>query len=598
MAGSGRLSRRLVLAFLFVALVPLGLLAVFGPRIVRGHFQTLSRERIAAVLGAVERDLSARGETTRLQVTSLAADPDLVRLLAVGEAAGDVPQLALIDHVVERRTALGLDWLEVTGKDGTVLARGHDRGTFGIALASDPLVGAALTGQSMAAVTALAPPDTGLALLAAAPVLFEGRVLGSVRGGVRLDAPFVDRLKALTGADLAVLAPDGAQLASTFPRGTVAAPDTGATAEAALGGTPYRVGAIPLVGPSATAVGRLAVGVSEADLERTLESLLRLAGAAALIGFFVAVGVALLFAYRISRPVRALSLASQRVAQGDLRVRLPAGPNDEVGDLMAAFNQMTLDLAGARDRLARSERHAAWSQVARRLAHEIKNPLTPIQLAIEEVERAHQRGDADFPDVLARAAQTIKAEVRVLKELVREFGDFARSPAPKPEDVNVHELLDQAVELYAPSSIEVRRDYAPQAASLRADPDLLGRALSNLVNNACEAMAGSGVLTLATRREGDDVKITVRDSGPGVPAADRDKIFTPYYTTKADGTGLGLAIVQRVIEDHGGRLDLESEAAGAAFTVRLPVAGPAAAHAGKDAPGRRPRTAPEEAHLG
>jgi two-component system nitrogen regulation sensor histidine kinase NtrY len=555
-----------VLAFLFVALVPLGLLAAFGPRIVRGHFQNLARERVSGVLGAVSRDLASRKESVRLQISNLADDPVLVRFLALPGPEG-VPQLPLIDYTVERRAALGLDWLEVTDADGTVLARGHDRGSFGLALAEDPLVGAALTGQAMAAVTPLAAPDSGLALLAAAPIAFERQVLGSVRGGTLLDQDFVDRGRALTGADLAVLPSSGRTTASTFAGGPPAS-DSG---ETVVAGIPYRVGSIPLVGTSGQSVARLAVGVSEADFERTLESLLRLLGAAALIGLLVAIGVALLFADRISRPVRALALASQRVAQGDLRVRLPAGPNDEVGDLMAAFNQMTLDLAGTRERLVRGERHAAWSQVARRLAHEIKNPLTPIQLAIEEVERARVRGVADFEEVLARAARTIKTEVRELRELVREFSDFARGPAPRPEPVDLHELLDRGVDLYVPSSIEVQRDYAPAASHLTADPDLLARSLGNLIKNACEAMEGQGRLVLETRRVEDEVIVTVRDSGPGIPAEDRDRVFTPYFTTKAEGTGLGLAIVQRVIEAHGGSLDLARPDQGAAFVVRLPA---------------------------
>src|SRR5690349_15170383 len=197
---SGRLTRKLVLAFLFVALVPLGLLAAFGPRIVRRHFEDLSRERIANVLGAVARDLDLKRETIKLQVDNLATDPDLVRELAVVAPSGE-PNLALLDHVVERRDALGLDLLEVTDAAGTVLARGQSRGDFGDSLASDPLVAAGRRGTSLAAVSQLAGPDSGLAILAAAPVVFEGQVLGVVRGGDRIDRSFIHRMRLLSGAD-------------------------------------------------------------------------------------------------------------------------------------------------------------------------------------------------------------------------------------------------------------------------------------------------------------------------------------------------------------------------------------------------------------
>ena len=590
MAISGRLTRKLVLAFLFVALVPLGLLATFGPRIVRRHFQDLSRERIGSVLGAVARDLDLRRDTIKLQVDNLATDPDLVRELAIVGPTGE-PNLALIDHVVERRDALGLDWLEVADANGVVLARGHARGSFGDSLAADPLVAAGRRGTSLAAVSPLAPPDSGLAILAASPVIFEGAVIGVVRGGALLDRVFIHRMRLLSGADIAVIDSAGQERVSTFlpdstqPRAVVSALDRvvppeprdsgdappDSTREIRLEGVPYRVGALALAGPTGLPVGRLAVGVSEADLERTLTSLLRLLGLAALIALFIAFGMALVFAVSVSRPVRALALAAQRVAHGDLDVRLPAGPDDEVGDLMANFNAMTVDLSGSRERLVRGERQAAWAQVARRLAHDIRNPLTPIQLAIEEVERARAENDPHLGEVIARAGRTIKAEVRTLRELVREFGDFARSPAPRPEPVDLPELLDHAIDLYVPSSIEVTRDYDYQGDALHADPDLLARAFGNLVKNACEAMGGQGTLRVHTGAIAGGVAVTIEDTGPGVAADDREKIFTPYFTTKQDGTGLGLAIVRRVVEDHGGTLELIPTKNGARFVASLPL---------------------------
>jgi nitrogen fixation/metabolism regulation signal transduction histidine kinase len=427
--------------------------------------------------------------------------------------------------------------------------------------------------------------------MAAAPVVFEGAVIGVVRGGVLLDRGFIHRMRLLSGADIAVIDSAGQERVSTFlpdstqPRAVVnaldkvfppeprdsgdAPPDT--TREIRLEGVPFRVGALALSGPTGLPVGRLAVGVSEADLESTLNRLLRLLGGAALIALFVAVGMALVFAVSVSRPVRALALAAQRVAHGDLDVRLPAGPDDEVGDLMANFNAMTVDLAGSRERLVRGERQAAWAQVARRLAHDIRNPLTPIQLAIEEVERARAENDPHLGEVIARAGKTIKAEVRTLRELVREFGDFARSPAPRPEPVDLVELLDHAIDLYVPSSIEVTRDYGYQGEPLHADPDLLARAFGNLVKNACEAMGGQGTLGVHIGATPDGAAVTIEDTGPGVAVGDREKIFTPYFTTKEDGTGLGLAIVRRVVEDHGGTLDLVPTGRGAKFVVSLPL---------------------------
>ncbi len=594
MLRGGRLTRRLVLAFLFVALVPLGLLAVFGPRIVRRQFETLSHQRIAGVHQAVLHDLETRRETARLRIEALAASPDLARQLQLA-AVGGAPPLELIDATVERRTASGIAWLEVTDAKGLVLARGHDRGAFGFSVADDPLVAAARTGLSLAAVVPLAAPDSGLALLAAAPVTVQGTIVGVVRGGDLLDRSFVGHVHTLAGAQIAVLDSAGRALAASLPEGASAfaeataprppvtdaeeAAEEDSTTRIVFDGVPYRVAAVPLPGADARPVGRLAVGVSEADLERTLESLLRLLAGATLIGLFVAIGVALVIAERVTRPVRALAHAAQRVARGDLGVRLPPGPNDEVGDLMGAFNAMTVDLAASRERLVRGERQSAWAQVARRLAHEIKNPLTPIVLAVEEVERAHARGDTDLGPVIARAARTTRSETHVIRQLVDEFGDFARSPAPRPESVDAHELLDQAADLYAPSTVTVDRDYDPDGGTITADPALLARAFGNLVKNACEAMDGRGTLTLTTRHGADGLTVLCADEGPGVVADDANKIFTPYFTTKADGTGLGLAIVRRIIEDHGGTLALAPPlpgTTGARFVVQLPLRPPAA----------------------
>jgi len=580
---SGRLARRLVLAFLFVGLVPLGLLAGFGPRIVKRHFADLSRQRITGTLAGVRHELELRRDNIRVQVSDLAVDPEIVRQVALVGPSG-TPGLSLIDHVVERRNAIGLDWLEVTDKAGIVLARGHARGDFAESLATDPLIAAAIAGQALTAIAPLATPDSGLALLAAAPVTFEGQFIGVVRGCDRLDRAFASRLATLSGAAVAVIDSAGHEGATTFPvaiGNPVALEDSltlrrradgsvDSTREVTLDDVPYRVGDFQLEGTGGRNAGKLVVGVSESDLANTLASLLRLLGAAALIALLVGIAVALIFALRVSRPVRALALAAQRMGHGDLAVRLPAGPNDEVGELMAAFNAMAVDIAGARERLIATERQAAWAQVARRLAHDIKNPLTPIQLAIEEVEAARIAGDPDLANVITRAAKTIKAEVRVLRELVKEFGDFARSPEPRLEPIDVHELLDHAIDLYVPGSVAVERDYGLAEGRMVGDPDLLARAFGNLVKNACEAMEGRGTLSVSTRADDRTAEIVIQDSGPGIPPGDRQKVFTPYFTTKPEGTGLGLAIVQRVVDDHGGALALHSTPQGARFVLRFP----------------------------
>jgi signal transduction histidine kinase len=243
----------------------------------------------------------------------------------------------------------------------------------------------------------------------------------------------------------------------------------------------------------------------------------------------------------------------------------------EVGELVRDFDGMTEELAAGRTRLAAAERVAAWREVARALAHELKNPLTPIAMSVELLRDA--RGRPDFGEILDESTRAIGEEVRRLRRIVDEFSRFARLPAPALVPTPAGELAEGLLALYpAPPGVEMVRRVEPGLPAVRADRDQVLQVLLNLVQNALEAMPRGGRLELAVRREGAQVVFGVSDSGPGIPADLLPRIFEPYVTTKAGGTGLGLAIAERIVVEHGGRIEASSPPGqGATFLVRLPV---------------------------
>ncbi len=226
--------------------------------------------------------------------------------------------------------------------------------------------------------------------------------------------------------------------------------------------------------------------------------------------------------------------------------------------------------------LIRTQKVAAWREVARRLAHEIKNPLTPIQLSAERLRRHFADAPSGAKALVEECTSTIVGEVESLKGLVDEFSQFARMPAPRAVSVDLHDLLINALALYDGlfADVVIERRFAAAMPPVRIDPEQVRRVIINLIDNAIEAMERRGVIVVSTERDEANhlVRIVVADNGPGIPAAERDKLFLPYYSTKRRGSGLGLAIVRRIIAEHGGSIDVADHVPrGTRFTIELPA---------------------------
>ena len=226
--------------------------------------------------------------------------------------------------------------------------------------------------------------------------------------------------------------------------------------------------------------------------------------------------------------------------------------------------------------LIRAQKVAAWREVARRLAHEIKNPLTPIQLSAERLRR--KLGDVEPPlqDLVQECTSTIIGEVESLKGLVDEFSQFARMPAPRAVPTELHPFLNDTLSLYDGlfADVEFEKHYDPAVSQVRVDPEQMKRVMINLIDNAIEAMGRQGSILIETTRDVPNslVRIDVADTGPGIPPAERDKLFLPYYSTKGRGSGLGLAIVRRIVAEHGGSIDVtDNVPTGTRFIIELPA---------------------------
>jgi nitrogen fixation/metabolism regulation signal transduction histidine kinase len=337
----------------------------------------------------------------------------------------------------------------------------------------------------------------------------------------------------------------------------------------------------PIRQPDGTKLGDFVLRISQARLDDLARELIWTFIWLGTASVFLAWIITFWMARRITRPIEELAVAAGRVGVGRAPGPMPRVTSDEVGDLVRSFEQMTSDLAESRRELVRAERIGAWREIAQRLAHEIKNALSPIQISLETVQRSHRLNHPDFDDILAEAVRTVRDEVDGLRRLVNEFSQFARMPELKLNPGPIEALLEHATTLHGRNSrdVQVVLENLSGLPPVAHDPEALGRAIGNVVLNAVEASprAGRVRVTAAATPEGF-VEILVDDEGPGVPKSDREKVFEPYFTTKDGGTGLGLAMAYKIVSEHGGRIEILDLPAGGRFRIVLPGA---AAEAGE-----------------
>jgi signal transduction histidine kinase len=575
-------------AFVLVSIPPVLLLAATVTILVSRSFEQNAARRLESGLLAAQARIAELRRRADAQV-ALVASQDLPAAAPTEE--GD---LRLAESLGQRRELPALEILDATGR---VVSSRH--WPAGYALEDRDGLFPGDDAFRIETVASGHGAEERLALMPAHPATWRGAAV-MVRGGPFLDGDLVADLGATLDAEVGLrdevrgrwVAPAASPLLAWS-----AAPPAGSyRGRALIGGTPYQWAAAALA-PGLT----LVVAVPRTELILMTGHVARvtlLIGAAALV---IALLSALWLSRRIADPVRRVADSARRVAGGDLDGSVPVTSTDEVGALAEAFNAMTADLRASRERAVQAERVAAWREMARRLAHELKNPLFPIQLSIETLRRnldpqrsdrgpsapAPPEGGAAFAALFRESSDTILEALRSLRRIVDEFAEFARMPRPEPRPTDVNAVLEKVLALHRPGAGAVRMEAALAAGlpAIPADPDLLARALGNLVANALEAMPQGGALRVRTAAADGAVRIEVEDDGPGITEEQRTRLFVPYFTTKKGGTGLGLAIVQGIVSDHGGRIEVKSApGAGTTFTLILPTRPPGPLHLNTGSP--------------
>jgi two-component system, NtrC family, nitrogen regulation sensor histidine kinase NtrY len=593
--------RRLLTMFALTVFLSVVAVALLVSEVTRRAFERSEEERTAALVTQFRREFNRQGEDVARRVGAIAASEDVSRMaVKLNRPQADAgPYFELAKTTAENGQ---LDFLEFVQSDGTIISSAQWPARFGYPDAAAAVFtesadqGAFLKQEGLQDGTAL-----GLFALRATRA---GERPVYVIGGRRLDKFFLSGLDMPVGMRVLLYQNRGERFAAELlvdpaePAGATARPaqeleplvdavrqsKEERTSLVRWSGNPVEdevFHAIPLLGAGAGKDRPLLAILLIGNSRRTYVELMRRIRSAALMvgggGILLAILLSSWAAARVTRPVEQLAHAAQEVAEGNWNVRVDVLGDDELGQLADSFNRMTTELLGQKERLMQAERVAAWRELARRLAHELKNPLFPLQLTVENLVRARQQTPEQFEEVFRESSRTLLSEIANLKGIIGRFSEFSKMPQPKLQRVQANEVIRGVVQLFqaqleAPGRAKINCELQldPYLEPVTADAELLHRAISNLVSNAMDAMPNGGTLSVRTRSEGDNVVIDVADTGAGLTAEERERIFTPYYTSKEHGTGLGLAIVQSVVSDHGGRIRVQSEPGrGTTFVIEL-----------------------------
>jgi signal transduction histidine kinase len=562
----------------------------------RQSFATLDAQRSASLVAEFRREFANQGEQVSVRVDRVANSDAASRVAAGLATSHDVAPY--VNEAGPLAAAQELDVLDIVSGDGTIVSSAEWPARFGYhhAWAASTAHAANRTNGFLQPIEL--PDQTALALVAVR-ALPAGPDAVYFAGGMRLDRKFLQSLTLPPGMRVLLYQNLQPEVSGRHLIAANADPPDAAPLEPLIARViqdrhegreriewpdgPETVDALPLAGPDGTVLGVLLVGSSGRELAALVRRI-RWSGVA-LGAVAIAVGFALSFVVsaKVTRPVEQLADAARAVADGEWDVRVDeVRTTGEIKVLADAFETMTRQLVDHRDRLVQAERVAAWRELARRLAHELKNPLFPLRITIDNLRRAKSLSPAEFDEVFDESLSTLQTGLGNLNTVIGRFSDFARMPAPDFSQVPINAIVEESVALFraqlaAPGRppVTVTLQLDPSVGSIRADGEQIRRVVQNLLLNAIDAMPEGGELRIATVRSSGVVRIDVADTGQGLGEEERNRLFTPYYTTKQHGTGLGLAIVQSVVADHAGKIWVDSEPGrGATFHIELP-GGPA-----------------------
>ncbi len=358
------------------------------------------------------------------------------------------------------------------------------------------------------------------------------------------------------------------------------------TREEAIGQSSYLVGYRPLFDDNNRLFGVLAVPAIYRQAEIDEEIARRdafLFGIYAIVMLGVIV-TGLIVANRFSRPIEKLTEATHEVADGRLDIHLDAKGDSEISNLMRSFNVMAQRLAESRNELARVERELAWREMARQVAHEIKNPLTPMKLSIQQLRQARKDQSKDFDRSFDIITRMMLDQIETLDKIASEFSHFARMPAPNYQTVNVNSVLRRVLAIFPDKNgIDFKTNFDDTIPDIIADPEELQRAFINIIRNGIQAMPDGGEIEITTEQRKNTIIITISDSGTGFLPEARARLFEPNFSTKTDGMGLGLALVKKTIDELNGTVNISSEEhVGTTVSITLPVKSKHDGNSGKE----------------
>jgi two-component system nitrogen regulation sensor histidine kinase NtrY len=555
---------------------------------VRHVFEKIDRERTADFVGQFRREYQRRADSVALSLDRMAGSEPVTRIAFDLEHGGD--PAPYLNRAAALAQEYQLNFLEIVSPDGSIVSSAQWPARFGYK--ETAVIGS--NRRPFLKEEALPDGSSQIGLFAVRAVRGDEKTVFLV-GGARLDREFLMSLPALRGTQVSLYRnftagfdPHGligvsGDVENAVPYKSLIDQSraTGQDSDAVVYPTGNRedsvdVTAIPLKAEDGNVMAVLIIANSRRGMVEVQQHIKAIAYGVAGAGILFAIAASLWIAARVSRPIEQLARAAGEVADGRWETRVRVGSHDEVGLLADSFNRMTSQLVEQRERLVQAERVAAWRELARRLAHELNNPLFPLQLTVENMVRARHLPREQCDEVFAEGTATLMAEIANLKTVVARFSDFSKMPKPNESNLDVREVMQRVLTLFAPAldqqSIALKTEIAPDPLMVSADAELFHRALSNLVLNAIDAMPDGGTLTAVAVRRSDVVQIRISDTGAGLTPEECRRLFTPYYTTKQHGTGLGLAIVQSVVADHHGTIMVEStQGSGATFVIELPA---------------------------
>ncbi len=345
--------------------------------------------------------------------------------------------------------------------------------------------------------------------------------------------------------------------------------------EQTIGSLPYIVGYRPLLAENGNVIGVVAVPTlySRNDIETDLTRRNAYLYGSYAFALVLSVVVGSLFANQIASPVRRLRRATADLAKGKMDIELRRSGTDELGDLEEAFARMAQELKRSQSQMLKAEKELAWREMAKQVAHEIKNPLTPMKLSVQHLRQAYRDQVTDFGEVLGRVSGTVLEQIEALSRIASEFSNFARMPERKPDRVDVHAVIQEARNLYQLGEVTIELDLAATSAAVLADREELRRVFINILGNSVQATGQTGRIAISTSSARGLLTVLLRDDGPGIPEEIRDRLFEANFSTKTGGMGLGLTIVRTTLESLGGTVSIESTVGnGTTVIITLPLA--------------------------